>query len=230
MSTNFNGFSIKTIEFLYSLRANNSKSWFEENRQDYEKYLLGPMKELVVSLTDTVHEIDPAIDTRPAIGKTISRIYRDLRFSNDKSPLRSRLWLSFKQIREDSSRFPGFYFEIDPEYYCFGMGVYSAEKTYMDSLRRFLKENPEEFLKAAAFYFSPENCFSLEGEAYKRLDSSNVREELKSWYIKKSFYLECLRPVDRRLFGKELSTDISKAYKEIAPLYRLLCRIHERSL
>jgi len=223
----FKGFSPKTIEFFYALRANNNKAWFEENREDYEKFVLEPMRELVKALSGTIHEIDPAIDTRPSVGKTISRIYRDTRFSNDKSPYRSRMWIFFRQLRQNSTGFPGFYFEIDPEYYCFGMGMYKAEKEDMDRLREFIKEKPEEFRRAADFYYREDNIYKLEGESYKRMDDSAVKEELKPWYRKKSFYLEYLKPIDRTVMSAKVVENIKEAYKTMAPLYTLLCRVHD---
>lgn len=227
IESEFKGFSVKTIEFLFNLRANNNKTWFDENRQDYTEYLLEPMRELVKALSETVLEIDPMIETRPFVGKTISRIHRDTRFSNDKSPYRARMWVVFRQLREDSLGYPGFYFEIDPEYYCFGMGTYRPEKSTMDKVRAFIRENPGKFLKAASFFNKPDNIFSLEGEAYKRMDDSEVREELRPWFRKKNFYLEYLRPIDKTVFSAKLVDEMKKGYKQLAPLYKLLCGIHD---
>ncbi|VTR59315.1 Uncharacterised protein [Serratia fonticola] len=72
----------------------------ENNKTAYEKYLLEPFQHLVKSLTPIVQEIDKNIEVSPKIGKTISRIYRDTRFSKDKSRFRDRMWLTFKRDKK----------------------------------------------------------------------------------------------------------------------------------
>ena len=86
---NFNGFSEKTLDFLRNLKVNNNKTWFEANKQDYEIYLLQPMRNLVFDIGEFMLSIDPYFEIRPAINKTISKIYRDIRFSRNKSLFRS---------------------------------------------------------------------------------------------------------------------------------------------
>ena len=90
-----NRFSENTIIYLNNLNNNNNKTWFEAHRVDYENYLLNPFKGLVEDLKPYMLEIDSCFDLR--FNKCISRIHRDIRFSKDKSPYRSNIWLSFKQ-------------------------------------------------------------------------------------------------------------------------------------
>ncbi|MEI6521625.1 MAG: DUF2461 domain-containing protein, partial [bacterium] len=119
-------FDKKTINFLQNLKENNDKVWFKENENDYRGFVLEPLQDLVEDLSDTMLDIDDEIETNPAIGKTISRIYRDIRFSKDKSPFRSNMWITFKRPIKDWQDYPGFFFEIAPDHYCYGMGFYNA--------------------------------------------------------------------------------------------------------
>ena len=80
----FNGFSPKTLKFLKGLEVNNNKTWFQKHRADYEEYVLQPLRDLVTYLGDFMLVIDPCFEITPAVNKTISRIYRDTRFSKDK--------------------------------------------------------------------------------------------------------------------------------------------------
>lgn len=131
----FQGFTIATIEFLNDLRNNNNKTWFEENRPDYTEKLLTPMRHLVAELSEAILAIDPSIDTTPAVGKTISRINRDTRFSKNKSPYKSNMWVTFKRPSPDWKDSPCFFFEIFPESYRYGMGYYAPTKDTMDKFR-----------------------------------------------------------------------------------------------
>ena len=80
----FTEFTKTGIFFLKDIASNNNKEWFEQHRNTYEKYLLEPLKQLVTDLELVIKSIDNNIETAPVINKTISKIYRDTRFSSDK--------------------------------------------------------------------------------------------------------------------------------------------------
>ena len=77
----FTGFSKESLTFLTIVNKKNSKEWFEKNRDNYEKYLLEPFRMLVAELGKDMLKIDPGFEVRPQINKTISKIFRDTRFS-----------------------------------------------------------------------------------------------------------------------------------------------------
>jgi len=107
----FNGFSPKTLKFLRGLKANNNKAWFQAHREDYDAYVLGPLQDLVADLGEFMLDIDPRFEITPAVNKTISKIYRDTRFSKDKSPFRSTVWITFKNQNKDwTTRVCGYFF------------------------------------------------------------------------------------------------------------------------
>ena len=216
----FNGFSRDTIEFLISLKYNNNKSWFEEHRQDYNGHVLNPFKSLTAELAGFMLELDPQLEVTPAVSKTISRIYRDTRFSKDKSPYRSNVWITFKRPIQDWKECPSYYFEITPDFYRYGMGYYVAAKQTMLRFRQKLDERPEEFLQTIEFYKSGK--FELEGDSYKRLLDGEKPTEIIDWYQKKTFYLACNRKLDKLLFSKELVDEIKTGFAELAPLYNYL--------
>ncbi|MFD0717215.1 DUF2461 domain-containing protein [Paenibacillus sp. GCM10027626] len=145
-------FSPRTIEFLDELADNNSKLWFEDNKPTYIEHVLQPAQALVLKLSDQMLAIDPCFETSPSIGKTISRIYRDTRFSNDKSPFRTNIWIVFKRPKKEWADAPAFFFELSPESYRYGMGFYSASKDTMDAFREMIDNNPDEFAAAVSFY------------------------------------------------------------------------------
>ena len=105
----FEGFTPDAIEFLREIRNNNNnKPWFEANKPRYQDSLLKPFQALVNDLGGLMFAIDPHLITTPAVGKTISRIYRDIRFSKDKSLYRYNMWLAFKRPSLDWKEAPGF--------------------------------------------------------------------------------------------------------------------------
>lgn len=226
MAECFNGFSPQATAFFERLAANNSKSWFEAHRDDYGELLLEPAKLLVEGLADTMTAIDPALVTMPAVDKTISRIYRDTRFSRDKSPYKTCLWISFKRRSPDWKAAPCFFFEISADSYRYGMGFYSAARETMDCLRRFIETQPVAFRKIVAC-LGPQPGFVPEGELYKRPLNPDLPDDLQRWHRRKNLYLVCNREADGRLYSPELCEELRMGFRQVQPLYELFWRMVE---
>ena len=221
----FYGFSRKTLKFLKGLKANNNKVWFERHRADYEEYVLEPLRNLVTDLGEFMLDIDPRFEITPTINKTISRIYRDTRFSKDKSPFRSTVWITFKNRSKDwTTLISGFFFELSVNSYRYGMGFYNAAPAVMSKFREMIDENPKEFLKAISF-FDKQNEFVLEGEKYKRIIDNTKPKQIQDWYQRKNMYLVCNRKIDDTLFGHKLVGDLVAGYKMTTPLYHYFQKI-----
>ncbi len=220
----FIGFSPQTLDFLRNVRENNSKAWFEENKQIYRECLLKPLQNPVAELGEAMLDIDPAFETRPAIDKTISRIYRDTRFSIDKSLFKNNMWITFKRPSKDWKDTPCYYFEIFPDWYRYGMGFYSASKNTMDQFREAIDDNPPKFLNVISF-FKDQNLFQLEGEKYKRLIKNDHPSEIQEWYQWKSFYLACNKKIDGILFSSKLIDELIFGFMILKPLYQYLIKL-----
>ncbi len=220
----FNGFPVETLRFLSDLRLNNNKPWFEAHKGEYERFVLEPLQNLVMDIGPFMLTIDPDFEARPRVDKTISRIYRDTRFSHDKSPYKSCMWLTFKRPIKDWKDAPAYFLEITPDSYRYGMGFYSASKETMDRLRKASDGKPKEFMKAVSFY-SKQQDFVVEGEKYKRVLNSGIPKDLQEWYQRKNLYLVCNREIDESFFSKELAEDLNSGFKLLAPFYQYLCRL-----
>ncbi len=220
-SDQFSGFSAETLGFLRGLETNNNKTWFEAHRSEYQEHLLRPFQLLVAGLSEPMLAIDPHFETRPAVDKTLSRIYRDTRFSRDKSPFKSRMWLTFKRPSRDWKTAPAYFFEISPDRYRYGMGFYSAAKATMDRLRQMMDDQNREFLEVLSKY-RDQGVFQIEGEQYKRIIDPDKPPEIQEWYQRKNLFLVCNRKIDDVLFSKELVDDLISGFGLLAPLYHFL--------
>lgn len=217
------GFSRSSLRFLSQLRSHNDRPWFDAHRSDYEAHLLQPFQRLAAALAPYMEEIDPYLEVRPAVGKTISRIYRDTRFSSDKAPFRSSMWITFKRPSMQWADRPAYFFELDVASYRFGMGFYSARPATMDQLRDRIRRSPTEFLEAAAFY-PGQSTFALEGDCYRRSIPNDLPAEIQPWYQRKSWHLASRHEVDDLLFSGQLIQELIDGYVMLAPLYRYLVR------
>lgn len=222
MTTQFSGFSQAGLTFLQQVRQNNDKAWFEEHRAVYDEALVAPFRMLVDELSLTMLQIDDHFETRPAIGKTLSRIHRDTRFSHDKSRYRSHMWLTFKRTRKDWTDAPVYFFEITPDTWRYGLGYYSATRNTMDLFRQTLRGNPSKFLNVASCLGE---TFTLEGESYKRPLIKDQEPELAYWYNRKSFAAIATRQDMDALFSGDLVRLLSQGFTQLEPLYHYLMNI-----
>ena len=224
MGEAFSGFSPRALAFFEALAANNSKAWFEAHRDDYEEFLLEPLKALVCDLSGPILAIDPDLITIPAVDKTISRIYRDVRFSRNKSPYKTCLWITFKRRSPDWKTAPCFFFEISADGYRYGMGFYGASRQTMDNLTRLIETKPAEFRKSVVC-LGKQTLFTLEGERYKRPLNPALPDDLQQWHPRKNIYLVCNRQADGRLFTRGIYDDLREGFLLLAPVYELFWRI-----
>ena len=220
----FNGFSLETIKFLKEVKTRNSKEWFEQHRAEYEEHLLSPLRALVCALSGTVFGIDKRIETSPAINRAISRIYRDIRFSKDKSLFRDEAWISFKRRTGERMTIPEFYFYITPTMYEFGMGYYAADRASMDLFRTAITKKAASFRKAIAFLEASTGDFERHEDRYKRFIKNDGAKDLEDWYQLRSFCYRIRRKTDKRLYSPGLAEEITEAFTDLRPLYTFLVR------
>lgn len=221
-SSSFQGFTPAGLDFLQQVVKENNKEWFEAHRGVYNQHLLLPFRALVEELTPAMLTIDDRVETRPAVGKTLSRMYRDTRFSHDKSLFRNRMWLTFKRPSKQWTDAPVFFFEITPAFFHYGLGYYSASKATMDRFRHLMLRQPQEFAKAAAGASEP---FELAGESYKRPLVKDQDPALATWYNRKSFAVMATDHNTESLFSPGLAPRLQRDFNRLRPLYDLLMRV-----
>lgn len=218
-TTAFNGFTTDTLRFLRALTANNRKEWFEAHKDEYRQFLQEPLQQLAGALAGSLMAIDPDLIIEPR--RAISRIHRDIRFSRDKSPYKTTMWLTFKRQITNWQDAPAYFFEITPNSYRFGMGFYSASKGTMDRLRQEIELRQERFRQEVAF-LGEQDTFVLEGEMYKRVIRPDLAADVQEWHRRKSLYMVCNRQPDESLFLQRLVDDLRRGFFLLAPFYSYL--------
>ncbi len=220
----FKGFPEKAFQFLFELGVNNDREWFQRHKEDYKQAVLKPFQDLVIDLGAKMLKIDPEFQITPSVDKTISRIYRDTRFSKDKTPYRNNVWITFKKNIKDWKEIPAFFFEIYPDYYHFGMGFFVFSLETREKLKKCILKNPKEFEKAIEFIYKNE-FYHIGGEKFKRAKNSLLPDHLKEWVDRKSLYLYCRKDIDDTLFSGKLVDFIYDNFLLTKPLYDYLWKV-----
>ena len=215
----FQGYTDKTVDFMWGIRFNNERGWFMEHKEEYQKELLEPTR----ALAEQVYEgLRSKLPHEPLMMK-VSRIYRDARRLHGRGPYKDHLWFCVRTGDEDWTGRPTFYFEIAPEYYSYGMGFWAASAATMERFRQQVKEHPEELEKLVRA-FNRSGRFALVGPEYAR-DKGAPSQLLRPWFQKKSLSLQFEKPLDERIFRPELADEIVAELGELVPFYRYFAKI-----
>ena len=137
--------SKNTISFLKELKNNNSKEWFDNNRERYQearKDFINQMNNLI----EIVQQIDPFVGQVEA-KNTIFRINRDIRFSKDKNPYKTNFGGVIAKGGTRKSPYGCYYFHLEPTMSFIGGGIYMPEPKILKTVRDDIYGRPEEFKK-----------------------------------------------------------------------------------
>ncbi len=168
MAAQFKGFSKQLITFLRELSENNNRKWFLDNKQRYESDVLAPSLEFIEAMQAPLKKISPhflAIPNRS--GGSLMRIYRDTRFSKDKTPYKTNVGIHFRHEVGKDVHSPGFYFHIDPRVSFICAGVWHPDN---EALRRIRLEIVEQAAKWKRITRSKKllSVFRFEGDSLQR--------------------------------------------------------------
>lgn len=135
----FSGFPDRAFRFLRGLEKNNNREWFQAHKQEYLDHVVAPAQSFIVTFGKALQRTFPAIryDARTNGAGSLGRIYRDIRFSPDKTPYNTHVWFSFWEGSGRKMRSPGFGIGFDTE----GWGILGGR-------HRFEKPELERFRKA----------------------------------------------------------------------------------
>jgi uncharacterized protein (TIGR02453 family) len=218
--TNGTHFTAKTLSFLRSLKRNNDRDWFRERRDDYERHVRAPMVAVIEKLGHDLKDFAPELETAPK--KCLYRVYRDTRFSEDKSPLKTHVAASFRRRGLPSGAGAGLYFEVAPGWVWIGGGFYAPETSHLVRIReRIAATHPElhRLAHAAAFRRA---VGALDGERLTRVPRGFPRDHPAAEYLKYRSFLA------GREFPAGLATSpafyptLVRTFRAIMPVVRFL--------
>jgi uncharacterized protein (TIGR02453 family) len=134
----FDGFPPEAIQFLADLAANNDRAWFQPRKDQFEALLKRPLEALCLALAERFEArgVGLTADLRSPF-----RIYRDTRFSKDKSPYKTAVSAQFPATGVDGG--PGGYFHLEPGEIFAGGGLYRPATPVLVAWRRLVDAEPD---------------------------------------------------------------------------------------
>lgn len=213
-------FSPEGLDFLIENKLRNDREWFREHREVYERTLLDPLRETVSRLAPVFEEIDPAILCEPKVGRCISRIFRDTRFSRDKSIFRANLWCAFERPRAGGraeEKAPAFFFDISPDGLELGCGYYRMSPATRDAVKTLVLSGSPAF--RAAQRALEGGGFTLAGEAYKRTRFADRPASERQWLDRRDLCALEQNTDFPLIFSDALFAYLEERIRALAPVY-----------
>ena len=216
-------FTAKTLDFLFMNKLHNDKIWFIEHRDEYEENVLSPLRALVNEITPGMLSIDPQMICEPKVNKSISRIFRDTRYSNDKSIFRDVMWCHFSRDKKLYDAVPSYFYEFSPRRIRSGCGYYCMTGEAMDNVRQLVLAGGPLF-EAANDVVDKSRKFTLIDSKYKRSKFPDKPEKMKQWLDQKEICVLAETTDFEAFFSEKLAGKIIKDFKKLAPVYELLLK------
>ena len=209
----FNGFTPQTIDFMWNLRLNNRKEWFEANKDVYKQEFQDPMKALAKEVFD---RISTAYGSHGFTYK-VARIYKDARRVRDGEPYRCNLWFCIEKPSDEWTSTPVFWFELSPEEWSYGLGYYAAKPMTMAKFRARIDRDPIKFEKFIV-PLAIQDEFILEGDEYKRKKEA-PSPKTAGWYNRKSIALSHRQQNGQELYSPALADRLVNGYDFLMQYY-----------
>ena len=214
----FIGFPKDFFVFFDELKNNNNRDWFNTNKHRYLASVVKPMGEYISSMAPQLKSIAPfyKADPRPH-GGSMFRIYRDTRFSKDKTPYKTHAACHFRHQAGRDAHAPGFYLHIETDRISIGGGIWRPPSKQLGQIREFIADNPsawEKLSRSSAF----RKLGGIQGDSLKRPprgyqpDSRHI-DDLK----RKSFYLMSDAAAELAL-SPALLTESTRVFRTAAKL------------
>lgn len=222
----FNGFSKQGLAFLLELQKNNTREWFEGHKHLYIEHILEPNRAFVVEMGEHIQALVPTINAIPKINGSLYRIYRDTRFSQDKTPLKTHTGVVFWQGKGKRTRSASFYIRATPLEYVIGAGIREFDKELLETYRKYILDRE----KAGELHEILEKCrqkgYKVIEPAYKRLPKGFEKSYpypelalLRGVVVNKRF------SSDKTYFSPAIIERCFNIYEELLELHQWLYRM-----
>lgn len=215
-------FSPALFAFLRELKANNSRPWFQANKERYEREVREPMLCFIADFGLEARKISPYIvaDPRKA-GGSMFRIHRDTRFAKDKSPYKTSAAARFSHADGRDVHAPGFYLHMEPGQVFAGAGVWRPDATTLGRIRDAIVAEPEGWRRALSGKAFKAHC-ALGGAALKRPPRGYDPDHPLIEDLKRKDFITVSRFTERDACAADFLSRFTRACRAAAPLQKFL--------
>ena len=213
-------FGPELFAFLVELRAHNDRDWFAANKERYEAQVLEPALAFIEDFGYRLQEISPHFRADPRrSGGSLFRIYRDTRFSKDKSPYKTNTGMYFRHERGKDAHAPGYYLHLAPGEVFGGGGIWHPDTKALTAIRQAIVDDAERWSRAKQLGEGLE----LGGDMLKRVPTGFDKEHPHAEDLKRKDYFAWVRLGEEEATAPGFLGRYTRVCEAASPLMRFLC-------
>lgn len=212
-------FTSDLFVFLEQLKRNNRRDWFLKHKDRFEEVVRQPCLHFITDFGFRLHDISSWViaDPKP-IGGSLFRIYRDVRFSKDKTPYKTHVGMHFRHATtKDDVHGPSFYLHLDPSECFMAGGCWQPEPRSLAKMRDAISWQPDEW-KAA------KRGLTMGGESLSRPPRGYAADHPQIEDLKRKEYVALIEFTRARMCGAQCMNDVVAAAKKLSPLMGFLSK------
>jgi len=213
-------FTAKTLSFLRALKRNNDREWFRARKDDYERHVRGPMLELIARLAVDLRPFAPEFVADPK--RSLYRIYRDTRFSEDKTPLKTNAAAVFPPRGLPRHEGAGFYVEIAPGWVWMGGGLYMPPPESLRAIRERIAGSHPKLHRLVTGREFRSVLGDLHGERLARVPRGYLKDHPAGEYLRFKQFLGFREFEPAFATSDRFYPELLRTFKALTPLVRFL--------
>jgi len=219
-------FKTTTIKFLRELSENNNREWFEANKHRYESDVREPALAYIEAMAPRLAKVSPQFTASPKkVGGSLMRIYRDVRFSKDKTPYKTNVGIQFRHTAGKDVHAPGFYLHIDTKEVFLAAGIWRPDGETLRHMRMQIDDNQAEWKKLSKAITG--KGFDFGGESLKKPPKGFTAEHPLLDDLKRKDFIVAQNLKISAISKKELVADTAKLFAATKPLVRFICEAND---
>ena len=212
-------FTPKSISFLRALKRNNDREWFRERKDQYDTHLKAPMTAVIEQLAKDFQAFAPELVATP---KCIYRIYRDTRFSDDKTPLKTNIAASFPWRGLPRHQGAGLYFEVAAGWVWAGGGMYAPETSQLAAVREHIAANHKRLQAIVESPAFKKTVGALAGEKLQRVPRGFDKDHPAAEFLRHKQFLAAHEFPAAFAYDAGFYKGLLGVFRQVAPLIRFL--------
>ncbi|MBW2455014.1 MAG: DUF2461 domain-containing protein [Deltaproteobacteria bacterium] len=217
-------FSPALFKFLRNLAANNNREWFQANKARYQEVLQQPALTFISDFAPRLANLSKhfVADPRP-VGGSLFRIYRDTRFSKDKSPYKTNTGIHFRHEAAKDAHAPGFYLHLEPGQCFVGVGLWHPDSGTAGQIRQSIVDRSAVWKRSTrrkAFT----TVFTLAGDSLKRPPRGFDPDHPLLEDLKRKDFIATVKLSQKEIVAPGLIKQVTNTFRAGAPMMRFLCQ------
>lgn len=219
-------FTRKTFKFLRDLEKNNNRDWFEANKHHYEEFVREPALTYIEAMAPHLKKISPHFIASPKkVGGSLMRVYRDVRFSKDKTPYKTNIGIQFRHAAGKDVHAPGFYLHIESSEVFVAGGIWHPDSATLGNVRLHMDENQSEWKKLSKNLTA--KGYELQGDSLKKAPRGYDPEHALIDDLKRKDFIAVQNLKSATVTEKDFVKQSAALFASTKSLIRFICESND---